>query len=109
MKIIKKYRNVFLRIIDICVIIVAYFIAEIIINNNFNIKDELTATMYNTIILAIIIYSGALHLFRTYKNITRYENGNDYLIYVLACLLAYTMLMTIKEIFDVIKNKSREE
>ena len=39
MKVIKKYRNVLLRILDICVIFVAYFIAEMIINNNLNIKS----------------------------------------------------------------------
>ena len=101
MKVIKKYRNVLLRILDICVIFVAYFIAEMIINNNLNIKSELTPIMFKTIFLAMIIYSVILHLFRTYKNITRYENGNDYLIYVLACLLSYTILMTIKEIFNL--------
>mgnify|MGYP005763375111 CR=1 FL=1 len=101
MKVIKKYRNVLLRILDICVIFVAYFIAEMIINNNLNIQSELTPIMFNTIILAIIVYSTILHLFRTYKNITRYENGNDYLVYVLACLLSYTILMTIKEIFNL--------
>ena len=101
MKLIKKYRNVLLRILDICIIVVAYFIAEMIINNNLNIGSELTFTMLNTIILAIIVYSGILHLFRTYKNITRYENGNDYLIYVLACLLSYTIIMTVKEVFNL--------
>ena len=101
MRVIKKYRNVLLRILDICVIIVSYFISEIIINNNLNIQSQMTPIMLNTIILAIIIYSASLHLFRTYKNITRYENGNDYLIYVLACLLSYTILMTIKEIFNL--------
>ena len=101
MKVIKKYRNVLLRILDLCVIFVAYFIAEMIINNNLNIKSELTPIMFKTIFLAMIVYSVILHLFRTYKNITRYENGNDYLIYVLACLLSYTILMTIKEVFNL--------
>ena len=101
MKVIKKYRNVLLRILDLCVIFVAYFIAEMIINNNLNIKSELTPIMFKTIFLAMIVYSVILHLFRTYKNITRYENGNDYLIYVLACLLSYTILMTIKEVFKL--------
>ena len=101
MKVIKKYRNVLLRILDLCVIFVAYFIAEMIINNNLNIKSELTPIMFKTIFLAMIVYSVILHLFRTYKNITRYENGNDYLIYVLACLLSYTILMTVKELFNL--------
>ena len=101
MTVIKKYRNVLLRILDICVIVVAYYISEMIINNNLNIRNELTSVMLNTVILAIFVYSSTLHLFRTYKNITRYENGNDYLIYVLACSLSYTILMSIKEIFNL--------
>ena len=101
MKLIKKYRNVLLRIIDICVVIVAYYISEMIINNNLSIKPELTVTMINNVILAIVVYSIILHLFRTYKNITRYENGNDYLVYVLACLLSYTIIMTIIEVFNL--------
>lgn len=103
MKTVKKYRNVVLRIIDVIAIIVAYYIAEIIISNTFVMTKEMNRTIINTIIIAIIIYSGLLHVFKTYKNITRYENGNDYLVYILACLIAYIGI-TIIEItgkFDI--------
>ena len=82
MKIIRKHRNIILRVFDIIVIIASYYIAEMLINNQFRITSELNQTIFNTIILAIILYSGLLHIFKTYKNITRYENGNDYLVYV---------------------------
>lgn len=81
---------------DIIIIAVAYYIAEVLTNNSFTMSKELNQTIIHTIILAIIIYSGFLHIFKTYKNITRYENGNDYLIYVLACLIAYTIITIIK-------------
>ena len=68
MKTVKKYRNIILRIIDIIVIAVAYYIAEILINNSFIITYELNQVIITTIILAIIIYSGFLHIFKTYKN-----------------------------------------
>ena len=96
MKALKKHRNIILRIIDIIVIIVSYYIAEVLINNSLWITDELNHNIINTIILAIIIYSGLLHIFKTYENITRYENGNDYLVYVLACLIAYTVVTILK-------------
>ena len=96
MKKVKKYRNILLRIMDIIVIVVAYYVAEILINNSFKLTNQLNQAIINTIILAIIIYSGLLHIFKTYKNITRYENGNDYLVYVLACLIAYTVITIIK-------------
>ncbi len=93
MKFIKKHRNVYLRIMDIIVIIIAYYIAESIIGNHIIITREKNRMIINTIIIAIIVYGGILQIFKTYKNITRYENGNDYLIYVLACSIA-CMVMT---------------
>lgn len=101
MKTVKKYRNIVLRMMDIIIIVVAYYIAEILINNSFLITNEVNKTIINTIILAIIIYSGLLHIFKTYKNITRYENGNDYLVYVLACLIAYIIITVIKIICNI--------
>ena len=47
----------------------------------------------DTIILATLIYQIILTIFRTYNNITRYENGKDYLIYVLACLISCTIMI----------------
>lgn len=101
MKTVKKYRNIMLRVLDIIIIAVAYYMAEIIINNSFTITNELNQTILNTIVLAIIIYSSQLHIFKTYKNITRYENGNDYLVYILACLMAYIVITVIKIIGNI--------
>jgi len=86
---------------DIIIIAVAYYIAEMLIDNSFKITNEVNQTIINTVILAIIIYSGLLHIFKTYKNITRYENGNDYLVYVLACLIAYIVITVIKIVCNI--------
>ena len=101
MNFIKKHRNVILRIIDIIIIIVSYYFAEVIINNRINIIRELNTTIINTVILASVIYVSLLTMFRTYKNITRYETGVDYLVYILACLIAYTIITAINIIFDL--------
>ena len=100
MKTLKKYRNIFLRIMDVIIIATAYFIAEMIIYDRLDIFFSGDIAVYLTIAIAIITYSSILHIFKTYKNITRYENGNDYLVYVLACLLSYAIIMTIKTIFN---------
>jgi len=100
-KTVKKYRNILLRVMDIIIIAVAYYIAEMLIDNSFKITNEVNQTIINTVILAIIIYSGLLHIFKTYKNITRYENGNDYLVYVLACLIAYIVITVIKIVCNI--------
>lgn len=101
MKLLKKHRNIILRVFDLIIIIFSYYIAEIIVNENVSITGELSITVFNTVILAAIIYMSLLHVFKTYQNITRYENGNDYLVYVLACLIAYTIITALKIIFKI--------
>ena len=92
---LKKHRNIVLRLMDIAIIAMSYYIAEAIITNNINIGATVGYRITNTIVIAILIYSGTLHFAKTYKNITRYENGNDYLIYILACLIATTIMIGI--------------
>lgn len=93
MKYIKKHRNIILRLIDIVIIVLSYYVAEAIVTNNLVLEGNLKREFINTIILAIIIYIGLLQIFSTYKNITRYENGNDYLVYVLACMSSSSLMM----------------
>ena len=92
-KFIQKHRNVYLRIFDIIIIAASYYLAEIIIGDRLMLTPEMNRKVLNSIILAVIVYGGFLQIFRTYKNITRYENGNDYLIYVLACLISCTVMV----------------
>ena len=101
MRHLRKHRNVILRILDILVIIFSYFISESIIDNKFDIASKLNPTFFYTIILALIVYIGLFHIFKTYKNITRYENGNDYLVYVLACLIGYIIIALLKLVFNI--------
>ena len=96
MKALKKHRNIILRLMDIIVIIFAYYLAQVLIGNSFIITEQLNHCIINTIIIAIIIYSGLLHIFKTYENITRYETGNDYLVYIGVCFIAFIVVMIIK-------------
>ena len=101
MKTIKKYRNIILRIFDVFIIGISYFVARIIVNEPTDFIIGGYYNILNTIVLAIIVYSTMLHICRTYKNITRYENGNDYLVYVFACLLSYTIVGACGAIFPL--------
>ena len=94
MKTIKKYRNTVLRALDIIIITVSYCIARVVVNEISSFSN-----LANTIILAILIYSTILSVCRTYKNITRYENGYDYLVYVFACFVSYSLVTTVGIIF----------
>lgn len=92
-KFIRKHRNIYLRIFDVIIIAISYYLAEIIIGNKIILTPDMNRKVLNSIVLAVIVYGGFLQVFKTYKNITRYENGNDYLIYVLACLISCTVMV----------------
>lgn len=101
MKYVKKYRNIILRIFDIIIIVVAYYLAEILINNDLYINNELHKTIINTALLAVIVYGIFLNIFKTYKNITRYETGKDYLVYIVACLASYFIIVILSVGFNI--------
>ena len=101
MKLIKKHRNIYLRIMDILLIILSYYIAEIIIENHIVLTRQINEMVVNTIIIAVVIYETILTIFKTYHNITRYENGKDYLVYVLACLVSCAIMITINAVTNI--------
>ena len=101
MKFIKKHRNIILRIIDIFIIAISYYIAEAIITNQVIISSNLKQAFFITFITATIIYSIILELSKTYKNITRYENGQDYLVYVLACFISCMIMIVLKTMTNI--------
>ena len=90
MKTIKRYRNMVLRVLDVLIIAIAYFFAKQMVNEPTPIHS-----IVSTMALAMVIYSAMLTICKTYKNITRYENGYDYLVYVFACLVSYTAVTTV--------------
>ena len=99
MRELRKHRNVILRIIDIFIIIVSYCITVLILENTLAFNPKLAKQVITTLIPAVIVYTTMLTVFKTYKNITRYENGNDYLVYILACLVSYIIISILKIFF----------
>lgn len=107
MKLIQKHRNIVLRLMDFIIIVVSYYLATIIIGNSLVLTPDMNRRVLHSIIIAVVVYGVILQIFRTYKNITRYENGNDYLIYVLACLVSCTIMIffNVVPIIDIVDER----
>ena len=107
MKLIQKHRNIVLRLMDFIIIVVSYYLATIIIGNSLVLTPDMNRRVLHSIVIAVVVYGVILQIFITYKNITRYENGNDYLIYVLACLISCTIMIffNVVPIIDIVDER----
>ena len=98
----KRHRNFILRLIDILAIIIAYIFVELFKSETLSIFTSTnTNILVNTIIVSILVYQTFLSLFDSYKNIIRYENGKDYLIYGFGCMVSCVITSMIGSIFKI--------
>ena len=104
MIIIKKFgknRRYFLILIDMLIIICAYYFGEAFICDTIRFSVTIFWRIVHTIILALVIYEGFLLCLKMYNNITRFESGKDYLLYLLSCISAGIVLSTINKLFNL--------
>ena len=98
----KKHRVVFIRLIDIFVLIISYAFVELFKSETLAIFTSSDREIFiNTILLAIVVYQLFLTLFDCYKNIIRYENGKDYLIYGFSCMVSCVIVSMLGSIFRI--------
>lgn len=94
---IRKYRNIVLVLIDIIIIFVAYFLTSFLmlhISEFIDIKN--LDFIKNSIIVSLIVYQIVFRIFDLYKNITRYENGKDYINYIMASGISASLVIILK-------------
>lgn len=96
---IKKNRKYILVLFDIVVIALAYILAFYIIDSGFNLNSEYIKYMLFNIGCGEVAYLFFLLFFGMYNNITRYENGKDYLYYAFISLSACAVLSLFKAMF----------
>ncbi len=100
MNFLMKKSKIIMILIDIVVIALSALIANFLL-----CEKELIFTSYNmkiitlSIISSIVVYESYLNIFQMYRHITRFENGKDYLVYIMICLISAVTLVAIKEIF----------
>lgn len=84
--------------LDIISIAFCYLLAQAIFSNNgirFNYEDDVK-TLINTIIIASITFEAVMGILHMYRNMVTFENGEDYLKYILGCLIT-AIIVTIIE------------
>ena len=102
MKSLRKHRSVILFITDILIICIAYmFSAFLLTSNKLLFSQEYNLLISNSIVTTVIIYQIIFRIFGIYKNITRYENGKDYIQYIVLSGLAGFIVFLISYIFNI--------
>lgn len=96
MKSIRKYRAVLLFIIDILIIASAYLVTAYLTTDNVALfTNKYKDIISNTILISLVVYEIIFGIFNIYKNITRYENGKDYIVYILLSMLSGMLVFLI--------------
>ena len=102
MKSLRKHRALILFITDILIICIAYmFSAFLLTSNKLLFSQEYNLLISNSIVTTVIIYQIIFRIFGIYKNITRYENGKDYIQYIVLSGLAGFIVFLISYIFNI--------
>jgi len=102
MNFLKKHRGIFIRLIDIFIIVAVYAFVELFKAEGLSIFTSSDKNIIaNTILLAIAVYQIFFTLFDCYKNIIRYESGKDYLIYGFAAMISCVIVSMVGNIFSI--------
>ena len=101
MRIISKIENLpanvktlIICLMDILVVLIAYFIAIVFEDMTFTIKDP---AIQNTLISILIMYILSLHIMGVYKGIVKYSSVKDYLLIGATSIVVATIFCTAKE------------
>ncbi len=110
MKAILKHTKLFMFLIDILIITVSAVIANVLLTKkDFLFSDSNLHIIINSIIISSVVYEIYLNIFKAYRNITRFESGKDYLIYMLVCALSGFTLLAARFILKIEINSCRKE
>jgi len=106
---IAKYRNYLLPLMDCISIIFGYYFISVLITDSFLMQPTSTITKNEiliSIIIAIIIYQIIFRFSKRYSNIIRYENNQDYLLYIVLSIISSIIVSLIEELILKMPNPS---
>lgn len=98
---IAKYRNYLLPLMDCISIILGYYLVSVLITDSFLMQPTSAVTRNEiliSIVLAIIVFQIIFRISKRYTNIIRYENNQDYILYIVLSLISSLIVSLIEEI-----------
>ena len=106
---IAKYRNYLLPLMDCISIVFGYYLVSVLITDSFLMQPTSTITRNEiliSIVIAIIVFQIIFRLSKRYTNIIRYENNQDYALYVVLSLISSLLVSLLEETLLNMKNPS---
>lgn len=96
-----KYRNFLLPFFDCVAVALGYYLISVLITDSFLMNPTSAVTrneIITSIILAIIVLQIVFWATKRYSNIIRYENNQDYLMYILLSIISLLIVSIIEEL-----------
>ena len=104
---IAKYRNYLLPLMDCISIVLGYYLVSVLITDSFLMQPTSAVTRNEILIsiaLAIIVFQVIFRLSKRYTNIIRYENNQDYILYIVLSLISSLIVSLIEDLILRMKN-----
>ena len=104
-----KHRNILLPLLHCVAVILGYYLISVLITDSFLMNPTSAVTRNEiliSIILAIIVLQIVFRLTKRYSNIIRYENNQDYFMYIVLSVLSLIVVSLIEELILHMKNPS---
>ena len=104
-----KYRNILLPLMDIVCIAFGYYFVAVLLTDTFLISPHEVMQdpkFFTTIILAIIVFQIVFRVTKRYSNIVRYENNQDYIIFIVLSVFSTLVVSLIEEVLFGMQNLS---
>ena len=96
-----KHRNILLPLLHCVAIILGYYLISVLINDSFIMNPASPKTrneLIISIILSIVVLQIVFRLTKRYSNIIRYENNQDYFMYIVLSVLSMSIVSVIEEL-----------
>lgn len=102
LKKLSKFRNIILTLADIFCVAFAYILGTALVTDFFLDFDKYYLNrLSKTIFVSIIVYQIIFRVTKRYKNIIRYEEGKDYVIYIILSIISSLIVSILDKVFVI--------